>query len=138
MAKSDCQEQRLSPRARRGLLLQKEFLTGLTRRAPDYVEALESLAEVCAEAGFPREAVEADLRIVQLCPLDPFAHYNLACGHSILGDANSALACLHRALDLGYADLKNVVEDPALKELRAHPGFAKIRSRLRVLRAKED
>lgn len=62
---------------------------------------------------------------------DPTVAYNTACAHARLGDAESALAWLGRAVDAGYDDAQKLASDPDLESLRPRPDFQKLLDRLR-------
>jgi hypothetical protein len=49
--------------------------------------------------------------------------YNRACAYSHVGQQDKALQALSRAVDLGWADPKGMVDDPDLRPLRELPEF---------------
>lgn len=65
------------------------------------------------------------------------AHYNLACARARSGQAELALTALGKALELGYADLDRVEQDPDLSEIRAHPRFVNLLERVQARLAKK-
>jgi hypothetical protein len=69
------------------------------------------------------ESMSIAKKIVDLCPSDVHAHYNLACGHSLLRQPDPAFQSLRKALELGYRDFKYILEDPDLEPLREDPRF---------------
>jgi len=54
---------------------------------------------------------------------DSTIYFNLACAHSRVGQQEKALEALGRALELGWADPKAMVDDPDLQPLRERPEF---------------
>jgi len=60
--------------------------------------------------------------------------YNLACGHSLLGNLDTAVFYLKQAVESGYEDLEFLQQDPDLDRIREHPGFQEI---LRQLQARQ-
>jgi len=60
--------------------------------------------------------------------------YNLACGHALLGNLDTALFYLERAVESGYDDLEFFQHDPDLDDIREHPRFQEI---LRQLQARQ-
>jgi tetratricopeptide (TPR) repeat protein len=125
---------KLKPQEQRSLDLEIDFLAGLVRRAPDYVEALQILGDDLTRRGRFAEGLQVDEQLVRLRPDDPFVHYNLACSYSRTAQHEAAFSALDQALDLGYADFKWLAKDPDLSNLRAHPCFKKIQAKVRRLR----
>lgn len=54
---------------------------------------------------------------------DSGIYFNMACAYSHVGQQQKALEALGRALDLGWADPKAMVDDPDLQPLRERPEF---------------
>ncbi len=132
--KSSGTETKLSPRQRRDLDIEIEFLSGLVKRDPDYVEALQILGDTYTQRGKYEKGLEIDERLAKLCPEDPLVQYNLACSYSLTEQPESAASCLDRALDLGYRDFHWLSRDPDLANLRKHPEYKQIRAKIRQLR----
>ena len=99
------------------------FFRRLVARAPDYVDALWVLSDLLARRGYFEQALEVDRRLVQLRPRDPGAHYNLACSLSLVGQPQVALVHLQRALELGFDDAAQLIDDRDLDPLRRRPEF---------------
>jgi tetratricopeptide (TPR) repeat protein len=118
---------------RRDLDIEISFLEGLMRRDPGYVDALRLLGDDYTERGRFEDGLRVDERLIQHCPEDPMAHYNLACSYTLTGQLEQAANALNHALDLGYRDLKWLRRDPDLRKLRQHPIYRKIRAKLRSL-----
>jgi cytochrome c-type biogenesis protein CcmH/NrfG len=109
------------------------FLEGLVRRDPGYVEALQLLGDDYTKQGRFADGLAVDRQLTELQPTDALAHYNLACSYTLTGQFEAAAAALHRALDLGYRDVRWLRRDPDLRDLRQHPLYRKIRTRLKDL-----
>ena len=123
-----------TPVVRRARLdIEIQFLEGIVRRDPEYVEALQVLGDDYTEHGRLADGLAIDERLVKLCPSDPLVHYNLACSYSLTEQVELAAAALDAALELGYRDLQWLRRDPDLKELRAHPAYRKICAKLATL-----
>lgn len=67
------------------------------------------------------------LRLVELLPGNPSAHYSLARGQSLTSDRAAALATLSRLAELGFSF--DAAGDPALEALRGDPAFAALVAR---------
>ena len=102
-----------------------EFLEGLTRRGPDWLEPLKLLGDVYTRRGRIQEGLRVDERLASLCPEDPEVHYNLACSLSLTHQFDQAFDALDRAFKLGYEDLDWLNKDPDLANLRKHPLYKK-------------
>ena len=53
-------------------------------------------------------------------------HYNVACIHALLGDAETAMAWLEKSVDAGFACWPFIRMDPHLKSLREKPAFKRL------------
>jgi cytochrome c-type biogenesis protein CcmH/NrfG len=73
---------RLTRRETRELDLKIEFMEGLVRRDPDYVEALQLLGDHYTQRGKFRQGLHVDERLSRLEPRKPLVFYNLACSYS--------------------------------------------------------
>jgi len=125
---------RLTRREIRELDVKISFLEGLMRRDPDYVEALQMLGDYYAQRGQPKRSLKVDQQLARLQPRNPLVFYNLACGHSLNGEVGQAVEALERALALGYRDFNWLVRDPDLRQLRQHPLFRAIETRIRKMK----
>jgi len=128
--------QKLSPKELRDLDIEIEFIAGVVRRAPDYVEALQVLGDDYTRRGRFADGLDVDEQLVRLRPGDPLTHYNLACSYALTVRFPDAVNSLERALDLGYNDFKWISKDPDLRRLRRHPLFKKIRERIKARASK--
>ena len=57
------------------------------------------------------------------------AHYNMACAHAQLGQADDAIACLETALEQGFDNFSTILGDPDLEVIKKESGFAKLMSK---------
>jgi tetratricopeptide (TPR) repeat protein len=113
-----------------------EFMAGLVRRDPDYVDALQLLGDHYTQRGLYNEGLKVDERLARLEPTSPLVFYNLACSYSLTEQFDRAVLALEKAIQLGYSDFKWLAKDPDLKKLRAHPAFGEIKSRIHELKTK--
>lgn len=127
-------EPRLSRREARDLDIEIEFLEGLVRRDPAYVEALELLGDHYSLRGRAHDSLSIDERLRSLRPEDPNVRFNLACSLSLSGDPVRACEELERALELGFRDFRALQRDPDLDQARKHPAFKKIRAKVKALK----
>jgi tetratricopeptide (TPR) repeat protein len=133
MPKKTSIQRGLSRREARDLDIEIDFLEGVVRRDPGYVDALQILGDNYTRRGRYAKGLEVDLQLAGLRPADALTHYNLACSLALTGETARAVETLHRALDLGYRDYRWLRRDPDLRGLRKHPLFKSIRERLRTL-----
>ncbi len=114
-----------------------EFMEGLVRRDPDYVDALQLLGDHYTARGRFAEGLTVDERLARLDPENALVFYNLACSYSLTNQYDRAAFALDRALDLGYRDFKWLARDPDLKKLRAQPVYQELKAKIRELKSKE-
>ena len=74
---------KLSRAGQRDLDAMIEFMEGLVRRDPDYVDALQILGDHYTRRGRYAEGLKVDERLSRLEPHDPLTFYNLACSYSL-------------------------------------------------------
>ena len=127
---------KLTRQEQQDLDIQIGFMEGIVRRAPEYVDALQILGEDYTRRGRVREGLQVDERLARLRPDDPLVNYNLACSYSLTEQFELAVACLERALTLGYYDFKWLAREPRLANLREHRLYKKIRAKVRSLQIK--
>lgn len=120
----------------RDLDLKIEFVEGLVRRDPGYVDALQLLGDHYTQRGRYTEGLQMDERLAQLRPDDALVFYNLACSYSLTDQFDRAALALEKALSLGYRDFKWLAKDPDLDKLRRHPAFRDIQEKIRRLKIK--
>jgi tetratricopeptide (TPR) repeat protein len=121
---------------KRELDIEIGFLEGLVRRDPGYVDALQILGDDYTKRGKFTLGLKIDQRLAVLRPTDALVHYNLACSYCLTGQQEEAALSLEEALKRGYRDFKWLTEDPDLEELREHPAYSRIRSKVRSLKVK--
>jgi tetratricopeptide (TPR) repeat protein len=113
-----------------------EFMAGLVRRDPDYVDALQLLGDHYTQRGLFNEGLKVDERLARLEPENPLVFYNLACSYSLTDQFERAALALEKALQLGYRDFIWLAKDPDLKKLRTQPVYQDIREKIRALKIK--
>ena len=74
--------------------------------------------------------MKVDLKLVKLKSDDPIAWYNLACSLSLLKRSTESLSAIGKSLRLGYRDIKYLLSDPDLENLRKSEKFKEIVFRL--------
>lgn len=67
-----------------------------------------------------RQALQEQLA---LQPSSFVVHYNLACVHARLRETAQAIDHLHRAIELGFIDHRQLTTDPDLQSIRNEPGY---------------
>ena len=125
-----------SSAAQRELDTKIQFMEGLVRRDPDYVDALQLLGDHYTQRGLYVEGLKVDERLARLEPKSALVFYNLACSYSLTDQFDRAALALEKAIELGYSDFKWLAKDPDLKKLRSHPAFVEIKTRIRELKTK--
>ena len=113
------------------------FLAGIVRRDPDYVDALQLLGDHYTQRGLFLEGLKVDERLAQLEPTSSLVFYNLACSYSLTDQFDRAVQALDRALDLGYRDFTWLARDPDLKKLRKHPAFEDLKTKIQTLKVND-
>ncbi len=110
--------------------LHLEFEISLARAAVEAdaknVRAYQLLGQALTRGGRHEDAFEADLRVTELAPKDPVAHYNLACSYSNLENLDGAFESLQKAFDLGYNDYRHLLRDPDLENVRRDRRFKRL------------
>ncbi len=113
-----------------------EFMEGLVRRDPDYVDALQLLGDHYTQRGHFEQGLKVDEHLARLEPQNPLTFYNLACSYSLTGHVDRAAFALEKAIALGYRDFKWLAKDPDLRKLRNHPAFQNIEDKIRKMKVK--
>lgn len=111
---------------RAGLDFEIGFFEKVIAREPDHVEALMTLGNNYTARGRYADGLAIDLRLSSLRPQDPLVHYNLACSHSLLGQADEAIASLEKAISLGYRDFDFLMRDKDLDPIRGDARFKRL------------
>jgi tetratricopeptide (TPR) repeat protein len=122
--------------SRRDLDIKIEFMEGLVRRDPDYVDALQLLGDHYTQHGRYTDGLKVDERLAQLEPRSPLVFYNLACSCSLTGQFDRAASALETALQLGYRDFRWLARDPDLRQLRQQPIYRDIEEKIRRMKVK--
>lgn len=133
MPKKVASRKKLTRQERQNLDIEIGFLEGIINRDPLWVEALQILGDNYTRRGKYTDGLKVDVRLAELRPQDSLVQYNLACSYSLNNQLEEASQALVRALTLGYRDFRWLAEDPDLENLRAHPSYRKIRSKIRSL-----
>jgi tetratricopeptide (TPR) repeat protein len=124
----------MSRATRRDLDTRIEFMEGLVRRDPDYVDALQLLGDHYTQRGRFPEGLNVDERLARLEPKNPLVFYNLACSYSLTEQFDRAALALEKALSLGYRDFAWLAKDPDLKKFRAQPIYRDFNEKIRRLK----
>lgn len=133
---SSTRNKRLTPQQERDVDIEIGFIEGVVRRDPHYVDALQVLGDNYTRRGRFADGLKVDEQLATLMPHDALVHYNLACSFALTTQPERAVASLHRALDLGYADFNWLRRDPDLRGIRRHPLYRSIRERIRAMKIK--
>jgi len=113
-----------------------QFMEGIVRRDPEYIEALQLLGDHYTQRGSYDQGLSVDEKLSRLEPHNPLVFYNLACSYSLIGQVDLAASALEKALSLGYRDFKWLAKDPDLRTLRKHPVFREIQAKIRKMNVK--
>jgi len=112
-----------------------EFMEGIVRRDPNYVDALQLLGDHYTQRGRFSEGLDVDERLARLEPESPLVFYNLACSYSLTGQFDRAAFALEKALSLGYRDFAWLARDPDLKKFRQQPAYLNLKEKIRRMKA---
>ncbi|MGA2785985.1 MAG: hypothetical protein ABSF60_00515 [Verrucomicrobiota bacterium] len=126
----------MSRASQRDLDAKIEFMEGLVRRDPDYVDALQLLGDHYTQRGRYADGLKVDERLAQLEPRSSLVFYNLACSYSLTEQFDRAAGALEKALQLGYRDFRWLARDPDLRQLRQHPIYRDIEAKIRRMKVK--
>jgi len=96
--------------------------TAITARGED-ISALVRRGERALESKAPDEAIDVFKECQQQSPRYNVCAFGLARAYSLKNDARTGVEWLARAADLGWDDIRKVLEDPTLATVRAHPDF---------------
>ena len=134
--KSSARKKKPSRQQARELDVQIQFMEGIVRRDPEYVDALQLLGDHYTQRGKYDQSLRVDERLSRLQPHDPLVYYNLACSYSLNDQFDLAVEALEKALSFGYADFQWLAKDPDLRKLRKHPLYLRVEAKLRGLKIK--
>jgi tetratricopeptide (TPR) repeat protein len=127
---------RLNRVVQRELDIKIQFMEGVVRRDPDYVDALQLLGDHYTQRGRFDEGLHVDERLARLEPKNPVVFYNLACSYSLTEQFDRAVLALEKALKLGYRDFTWLAKDPDLKKLREQPVYRDIQKKIKGMKIK--
>jgi len=104
----------------------RAFLEGMRKRCPENVPVLEALGDLYTKMSMLEEGLEIDRYLTSRFPSNDTYWYNLSCSLALVNQTDEALSTLRRAVELGYNDIKWMIEDEDLSSLKRHPEFAAI------------
>ena len=136
MPEKSSARKKMNRRESRDLDVKIQFMEGIVRRDPEYIEALQLLGDHYTQRGKYQQGLKVDEQLSRLEPRNPLVFYNLACSYSLTGEVDLAATALDRALALGYRDFKWLAKDPDLRTLRKHPLFRTIEDKIRKMNVK--
>lgn len=136
MPEKSSARKKMKRRESKDLDVKIEFMEGIVRRDPEYIEALQLLGDHYTQRGKFEQGLKVDERLSHLEPRNPLVFYNLACSYSLIGQVDLAATALENALTLGYRDFKWLAKDPDLKTLRKAPVFRSIEAKIRKMNVK--
>jgi len=136
MPKKRIARKKLNRKEQQSLDVKIDFMQGLVRRDPNYVEALQLLGDHYTQRGNFEDGLKVDEHLSELEPRDPLVFYNLACSYSLTDQFDRAVSALEQALNLGYRDFTWLAKDPDLHQLRQHPLYRTIESKIQKMKVK--
>lgn len=98
----------------------------MRKRCPDSLPVLEALGDHYTKMSMYEEGLEIDRYLTSQYPTNETYWYNLSCSLALVLKTDEALAALRRAVELGYHDIKWMMEDEDLSSLKRHPEFTAI------------
>jgi tetratricopeptide (TPR) repeat protein len=136
MPEKSSARKKMKRRESKDLDVKIQFMEGIVRRDPEYIEALQLLGDHYTQRGKYEDGLKVDEQLSRLEPRNPLVFYNLACSYSLTGEVDMAATALDKALALGYRDFKWLAKDPDLRTLRKHPLFRNIEAKIRKMNVK--
>ena len=136
MPEKSSARKKMKRRDSRDLDVKIQFMEGIVRRDPEFIEALQLLGDHYTQRGQYEQGLKVDQQLSRLEPRNPLVFYNLACSYSLIGQVDQAAVALNKALTLGYRDFKWLAKDPDLRTLRKHPLFRDIEAKIRKMSVK--
>lgn len=136
MPQKSSTRKKLTRRETRDLDIKIDFIEGIVRRDPNYIEALQLLGDHYTQRGKFEDGLKIDETLSRLEPANPLVFYNLACSYSLTGEVELAATSLKTAINLGYRDFGWLAKDPDLRALRKHPLYRSIRDQIRRMNVK--
>jgi tetratricopeptide (TPR) repeat protein len=113
-----------------------EFIEGIIRRDPNYVDALQLLGDHYTRRGRFNDGLKVDEQLAGLEPKNPLVFYNLACSYSLTEQFDRAAFALKKAFALGYCDFQWLAKDPDLKKFRQQPAYRDLQKKIRGMKIK--
>ena len=114
--------------------LEIAFMEGIVKRDPRIVEAWFALSQDYARRGKLECRIKAPEELAKLCPNDPHVLYDLACCYSLVRDTERGIPTLMRAIGRGFNDVKWLLKDPDLRNIRKDGGFREVWKKLSEVR----
>jgi tetratricopeptide (TPR) repeat protein len=136
MPRKSSARKKMTRSEQRELDVKIEFIEGLVRREPGYVDALQLLGDHYTQRGRYAEGLKMDERLARLRPDDALVFYNLACSYSLTEQFDRAALALEKAFGLGYRDFNWLAKDPDLHKLRQQPLYRNIEDKIRRMKIK--
>ena len=102
------------------------FFEDLYRRRKKDTAIVQILGNLYATKGDRKSSFRMDKRYAQLVPLNPVAHYNLACDYALVKRLPEAIKSLKTAMTLGYNDMQWIRDDVDLDPIRHEASFKKL------------
>jgi tetratricopeptide (TPR) repeat protein len=136
MPRKSSARKKMTRSEQRELDVKIEFIEGLVRREPGYVDALQLLGDHYTQRGRYAEGLKVDECLAHLQPGDALIFYNLACSCSLTEQFDRAALALEKALGLGYRDFNWLARDPDLHKLRQQPIYRGIEDKIRRMKVK--
>jgi TolB-like protein/Flp pilus assembly protein TadD len=93
---------------------------------PNEARAHIFMATANAWLGEKDSALKAGSKAEELNPDDPVMMYNLACLYSLLNEGDRAVEWLKKSVHHGRRDFEWMKRDPALTNIRNHPGYLQL------------
>ena len=98
----------------------------MTSKYPDNPAAWFRYGTSLHLAGELDRAIEIHRKAAEFEEFAAMANYNLACGYALKGKTDNAFAALQKAVDLGFADVAQLIGDSDLDKLRNEDRFRAI------------
>ncbi len=109
---------------------QIQFYESVLEKVPDFIQVIEILGCLYTDIGQIDDGLRMDMKAVKLMPLNPTAHFNLACSQALKGQSLKAIATLKKSIELGYNDLEWLLQDDDLLSLHGHKKFEELITQL--------
>ncbi len=114
----------------RAAAVEMRFLEGIRTRCPGNEQVLKALADLYTRHGHIEKGLEADRRLVELCPQESEVWYNYGCSCALAGRKDDAFHALARAVELGYHDYEWLQQDHDLNSIRDDPRYQQLMEQL--------